>query len=129
MLEWLTILISLLATGIPCYSSVFGYPEDPNKSGYAVCLKRPIKKDEIGVAHRFLKCGTKIAILNPRTKRMALATVIDHGPYGAMYEGQWVLKRTKSDPGVWRGCLDITRQLQQVLEHNGFEKVLYKVIQ
>jgi len=34
--------------------------------------------------------------------------ILDHGPYGAVHEGSWVVKKKRSDPGRWRGCGDLS---------------------
>jgi hypothetical protein len=74
-----------------------------------------------------LKCGTKVVLFNPRTGRKVTARVVDHGPYGAKYKGRWVIKRKATDPGIWRGCIDITQRTQKALRHNGFEELVYYV--
>jgi hypothetical protein len=67
-----------------------------------------------------------VLILNPRTRRIVMATVIDRGPYGAvMPDGTWGLKRTSKDPGRYRGCIDLTPAASRMLGHNGFELVTY----
>ncbi len=124
----MTSLLQILAavwgvlTGSPerCVSTIFGYPGDRWAGGNALLLKRPVNDSDFGVAHRTLPLGSKVLVCRDTC---ALATVIDRGPYGAMHEGSWVLKRRKSDPGVWRGCLDTTPALAKALKHQGFDKV------
>lgn len=89
------------------------------------CTNRKMAHGERGVAHRRLACGTRVLIVNPRTSQVGLATVVDRGPYGAVADGEWVIKRTPSDPGIWRGCLDVSRQVAEDIGSNGFEKVFY----
>lgn len=124
-MEWLMAFFTLFAAQNECVSSVFGYAGDKWAGGKAACTRRYIAENEIGVAHRTLPCGTILIIKNERTNKIAMATVIDRGPYGAMHEGKWKIKLRKDEPGEWRGCLDLTRRLQILLDHNGFEKVLY----
>lgn len=82
--------------------------------------------DEVGIAHRTLPCGTRVLLGNPRTGRWVVATVVDHGPYGArLDDGSWAIKRRRTDPGVWRGCLDISRRTAELLGHDGFQKIFY----
>jgi hypothetical protein len=45
-----------------------------------------------------------------------------------MNDGKWVIKIHPSDPGVWRGILDLTPAVSEALGHNGFEKVNMWVI-
>jgi hypothetical protein len=124
-MEWLIVFFQIFMYGKQCNSTVFGYPSDPNKGGTARCIKRYIKAHELGVAHRSLACGRKVALYNPRTQKTAVAVVVDRGPYGAKHEGEWVLKRRHTEPGKWRGCLDLTTAVAKQLGHNGFEKVFY----
>lgn len=126
-MEWLHAIIALFSIHHSvCKASVFGYKGDKMAGGDAVCVHRRLKPGDVGVAHRTLPCGTKVVLMNPRNGKIAVATVMDHGPYGAIDDdGEWVLKRTNKDPGKWRGCLDMTRALQTLLDHNGFEKVIY----
>lgn len=126
------LLINMFSANMPnapvqhtCIASVFGYEDDAHKGGEAICVHRNLREDEIGIASRDLKCGTKVVLINPRTGRKVVAKVVDHGPYGAKLGRRWVVKRKLSDPGEWRGCLDITQRTQQVLRHNGFEELTY----
>lgn len=108
-----------------CIASVFGYEDDEHKGGEAICVHRNLRPDEIGIASRDLPCGAKVMLINPRNGRKVVARVVDHGPFGAKVGRKWVIKRKETDPGIWRGCLDITRQTQKVLRHNGFEELTY----
>jgi hypothetical protein len=108
-----------------CVASVFGYEDDEHKGGEAICVHRDLRPDEIGIANRDLPCFAKVMLINPRTNRKVVARVLDHGPYGAVYKGHWVVKRKPSDRGQWRGCVDLTQQAQKMLHHNGFEKLIY----
>lgn len=108
-----------------CLATNFGSPGDRHAGGKAVCVGRKVGSDDIGVAHRSLPCGTKVVVYLGRTKRAALATVIDRGPYGATLDGVWFVKKTKDEPGKWRGCLDMTPRLAKILGHNGLEKVRF----
>lgn len=108
-----------------CIATTFGSPGDIHAGGDAMCIGRKIDPKDIGVAHRTLPCGSMVIVRIPRTGKMMLATIVDRGPYGAMYEGQWLIKRKQEDPGEWRGCLDMTPRLSTLLDHNGFEKVQY----
>lgn len=78
-------------------------------------------------AHRHLPCGTILIVENIRTGGRTWCRVMDRGPYGAyIYEGtqrKWVVKKRRSDPGEWRGILDMTQDVSLAIGHNGFEKV------
>lgn len=125
MENWLAAIMSLLIHPRNCIASTFGM--DDGMSGFtAACTGRRIGEHEVGIAHRTLPCGSHVILRNPRTGKIAAATVIDRGPYGARDEfGRWVLKTNRSEPGVWRGCIDLTHELSRLLEHNGFERVIY----
>ena len=126
MLEHLLVFLVSLSSGNYCKSSVFGYSGDPLKGGTNVCTKKHMGNDELGVASRTLACGTQVFLFHPRTGRSVIAAVVDRGPYGATdEEGNWFIKKKRSEPGQWRGCLDISRAVQKALGHNGFEKIYY----
>jgi hypothetical protein len=80
------------------------------------------------VAHRSLPCGTVVKVTSPRTKRSTLAVVIDRGPFGALHKGRWRIKVRASDPGVWRGELDLSPGTAKAIGHNGFEIVDFRVV-
>ena len=119
------ILALLFSPGRYCKATVFGYPGDRMSGGPNRCTGKRMGGAERGVAHRRLPCGTKVLIVNPRNGRSTTATVVDRGPYGAMSDGGWVLKRTTQDPGTWRGCLDMSAAAAEDIGLNGFEKVFY----
>jgi hypothetical protein len=129
ILAAIKVFLALLLRGQICTSTVFGYEDDPQKGGKAYCIHRNLRPDDVGVAHRTLPCGTQLAIYNPRTGKMTTAVVVDRGPYGAVHKGEWVLKRTRRDPGRWRGCLDLTEGAARLLGHNGYEKVVYALLE
>lgn len=120
----LKILLSLFLSWESCTASVFGYPGDRHAGGEALCLGREITDEDVGIAHRSLPCGTEVMLHNPRTGRTVTAKVVDRGPYGAIHAGKWVLKRRERDPGIWRGCVDLTPRAARRLGHNGLEMVV-----
>ena len=132
-MEWLATLIAFLLHSTPaeptCLATVFGYEGDEHKGGEAVCLHRDLRPDDIGIAHRDLPCGTRVTIENPRTGKVVVAKVVDHGPYGANVGKHWVIKRRASDPGIWRGCVDLTMRAARLIGHNGFEPVIIRPVQ
>ena len=78
-------------------------------------------------AHRFYPCGTLLIVENIRTGTRGWCKVMDRGPYGAyVYEDgnrKWVVKKRRSDPGEWRGILDMSPNVSISIGHNGFERV------
>lgn len=116
-------------------ASTYGYPGtgDPLSGKSLRCQRfmspRAYQKAlPIGVAHRTLPCGTKVLIWDLRTGRRARAIVIDSGPYGALLpSGRWVIKRRASDPGVWRGVLDVLPPVAARLGLTGLDPVIVQV--
>lgn len=106
----------------------FAYPGDKWAGGDARCLGRPVRQDEPGIAHRTLPCGTLVRIRNHRTGCVTIAPVVDRGPYGAMHDGRWVIKRRASDPGVWRGVVDLTPATFAALGAKSFDRVTLEVL-
>lgn len=109
-------------------ASNFGWHSDAMRGGDAACIHREIRPTDIGVASRDLPCGSRIVITNIRTGLSTNAIVIDHGPYGAVYKGRWVLKRRETDRGEWRGILDLSLGAARRIQHNGFEPVFFYVV-
>lgn len=123
------LVLTLFLVAKSCYAGIYGFPGDKYAGGpQTACSKEPLDPQTIGVAHRWLPCGTKVLLLNPRTRRSVVARVIDHGPYGAIHKGRWVLKRRVEDPGIWRGCIDMTPATAKAIRHSGMEQIFLKVV-
>ena len=62
-----------------------------------------------------------------RNGRSILCLVNDRGPYGAILEsGEWALKLSSSDPGDWRGIIDLSRASAEAIGfdfNSGLEEV------
>lgn len=126
MMGWLiTVLLSLFHTEPErCVASVFAHAGDRWAGGPSKCLGRKVRPGDWGVAHRTLPCGSLVLLSLPRTGKIVVAPVVDAGPYGALLnDGTWVLKLRRSDPGRYRGCLDLTPPVSAALSHGGFEPV------
>ena len=106
-----------------CKASVFAQKGDKWAGGRSPFLRRKVRHTDWGVAHRTHPLGSWVTITNLRTRKTVQAQVIDRGPYGAVHQGKWRLKKRKTDPGKWRGCLDMTPPIAKELGHNGFELV------
>lgn len=95
---------------------------------------------DLFVAHRTLPCGMQVWVRNVRTKKVALATVLDRGTFGAVgchrpgglrcvscdepaAKPGWCLKINKHSPGRWRGIADLSTALVKAISHNGREKI------
>jgi len=122
-----------------CQSTIFGLGTKWD-GGDALYLKRPINSSDIGIAHRTWPLGSWVLVENERTKRTAIARVIDRGPYGATHDGSWfVPSKEKRNPrrlrerrlqgkrpldrGRFRGCADLTPRLAKILGHDGRDPV------
>lgn len=83
-------------------------------------------------AHRYLPCGTVLIIQTVRTNRTTWCTIMDRGPYGAIIESdgqkRWGLKIKYTDPGRWRGILDMTPAVAADMHHRGFEMIRYWIL-
>jgi hypothetical protein len=102
----------------------FGDPGDRHDGAALSCTQKPLEAGQLVCAHRTLPCGSVVMLHNPRTNRYAVCTVLDRGPYGAILpSGKWGLKIHKSQPGVWRGVIDLAPAVARALGHNGFERV------
>ncbi len=124
-------LLRILLSGTPesCIATQFGQPGDKWAGGNALLLKRPVSSVDLGIAHRTRPLGSFVVVQNVATSQIAVGRVIDRGPYGADLEGSWVLKRHRSEPGKWRGCVDLTPALGQAIGHNGREPVRLWVVE
>jgi hypothetical protein len=105
-------------------SSYFATKGDKMAGGPPACLGgKPFPRHGKFCAHRTLRCGSVVLVYMPRTGKTATCTVIDRGPYGAMYRGKWVLKTSRKQPGRWRGIIDLGPAVAKQLEHTGLERV------
>lgn len=117
-----------------CLSTQFGHPGD----GYGgrtptVYHKRPVEKNDVGIAHRTWPIGAMVRITNIRTGKSAKVRVIDRGPYGKIGpNGRWFNSRRKGKAvkreGKYRGCADLTPKLVRMLGHNKRELVMVELL-
>jgi len=66
-------------------------------------------------ASRSISLNTVVLIEDPKTGNRAWCRVNDRGPYGALHEGQWVLKLSSNEPGEWRGVMDLSKGTAKAL--------------
>lgn len=66
-------------------------------------------------AHRSIGLNTIIIVEDLETGRRTWCRISDRGPYGGIHDGEWVLKLKASDPGEWRGILDMSKGTAQAL--------------
>ena len=112
------------------YASIFAMKNDRWAGGASICLWRPVRPTDHIIAHRTWPCGTVVFIYNPRTQLSTIATVGDHGPYGACLDydwkkgtpcRHWTLKKKESDSGIWRGGFDFTPSVAKDIGQVGIE--------
>jgi hypothetical protein len=102
----------------------FGDPGDFLAGNHLSCTHQKMQPGQLACAHRTLPCGTPLILENPRTGQFALCQVLDRGPFGAILpSGQWGMKIRSSEPGDWRGVLDLSPAVSQALGHNGRERI------
>ena len=102
----------------------FGDPGDLLTGAHLSCTHQRIQPGQLVCAHRTLPCGSVVMLRNPRTNKFAVCEVLDRGPFGAILpSGEWGVKIRPSQPGTWRGVIDLAPAVAQALDHNGREKV------
>ena len=102
----------------------FGDPGDLLAGDHLYCTGKKVEPKQLACAHRTLPCGTVVMIENPRNGRFAVCEVLDRGPFGALLDsGEWAFKIRGTDPGEWRGIIDLSPAVADALEHNGRERV------
>lgn len=83
-----------------------GDPANPNPLNY--CSNRPLRDQDLVVAHPTLPCRSKVLLYNIRTRLWAVATVMDRGPRHAL--------------------IDISKGVEKLIKSNGYEKVIMMAI-
>ena len=119
-----------------CTSTIFGYEGDQHAGGDAILLGRPVNDTDMGIAHRYWKMGSDVAVQNVRTGRVAYGKVLDRGPYGALTPegkvwfpgkalrtGRKTRRKLPKELGRWRGCADLTPALARAIGHDGMDRV------
>jgi hypothetical protein len=102
----------------------YGDPGDRWAGPRLSCTHRKLAPGQLVCAHRTLPCGTVVMLENPRNGRFALCEVLDRGPFGAILpSGDWGVKIRRSEPGNWRGLIDLAPAVARALAHNGRERV------
>jgi rare lipoprotein A (peptidoglycan hydrolase) len=93
------------------YATIYGQPGDPWAGGALACNGKEIPQDEPVCAHRWLPCGTEIAIVNLERPGVAMCRVGDRGPYGVDRHGRW------------RGVIDLTPHVAKAVRLDGRDMV------
>jgi hypothetical protein len=102
----------------------FGDPGDRLTGKHLSCTHQHLAPGQLACAHRTLPCGTTLILENPRNGRFAMCQVLDRGPFGAILpSGSWGMKIKRTQPGEWRGILDMAPAVADALGHNGRERV------
>ncbi len=115
--------------------------------GKFFCLGRKVDQKTVGVAHRWLPCGTMVLLVNIRNGRTVRAPVIDRGPYWAVprscshsalgrfpghacwKRGRAIVKaRLVSRQMVFANIVDVTVPVARRLRLRGKEPVLLYVL-
>jgi len=104
----IAMLVLFSMTGQVQMATVFGSPRwdrgNPNSRLACYQNRRIVDSRDWYVAHNTLPCHTKLLVVNPRTRRAAVAHVADRGPRHA--------------------DIDLSRLVAQRLEHNGRENII-----
>ncbi len=80
---------------------------DKFNQGPDACTGKAIDPDQLGMAHRTLKCGSHVLLFAPRTNRAVIATVTERGPYGINAAG-----------------IDLPPATSKALKSNGWEAII-----
>jgi hypothetical protein len=100
----------------------FGDPGDLLAGAHLSCTHQKLAPGQLVCAHRTLPCGSVVMLHNPRNHRLAFCQVLDRGPFGAILpDGEWGFKIRPSEPGVWRGIIDLSPAVAEALDFNGRE--------
>lgn len=113
-------------------ATIFARVGDRHAGGKSACLGRRVRPTDHVIAHRTLPCGAVVTITNTRTGLATVATVGDHGPYGACLDAgwrrgpcsAWAIKRRRADAGVWRGIADLSPSVAAAIGHRSFDVVV-----
>jgi hypothetical protein len=120
----LALLGSASLVGEKGLATRYGDPGDRLTGKHLSCTHQPMQPGQLACAHRTLPCGSVLLLHNPRTKRFAVCEVLDRGPFGAILpSGDWGVKIRPSEPGTWRGILDLAPEVARQLAFNGREKI------
>jgi hypothetical protein len=120
----LALLGSATLVGEKGLATRYGDPGDKLTGKHLSCTQQPMQPGQLACAHRTLPCGSVLLLHNPRTKRFAVCEVLDRGPFGAILpSGDWGVKIHPSEPGKWRGILDLAPAVAQALAFNGRERI------
>jgi len=60
-------------------------------------------------ASRFIPLNTVVLVEEQKTGTRTWCRVNDRGPYGAMLDGEWIIKTRRSQEGKWRGVMDLSK--------------------
>jgi hypothetical protein len=99
------------------WGTIYGFPGDEWAGGPLACDGKPIPQDEPVCAHRWLPCGTQVAVFNLERPGVTTCRVGDRGPYGA--DGQ----------NRWKGVIDMTPFVAKGANLDGkdFVRLLYRL--
>jgi len=123
-LLWATFMATPSVGSQTGLAAVYGLPGDRLAGGPLACTGQPLRQDELVCAHRTLPCGTQILVQSRRSGRLATCHVLDRGPYGArLASGRFVIKLRPEERGTWRGIVDLSPAVANMLGTNGNEPV------
>ena len=77
----------LSAIGVRWGTATTFYPTERWNNGWAACLHRPLRADDVGVALPVrYACGSEVLVVSRRSGRAAVFLVIDRGPRRALVD-------------------------------------------
>lgn len=89
--------------------------------------------DDLVCAHRTIRFGTYLRLTNTKTNRQAVCVVLDRGPWGACVRSKGAVQlskckrgfkykvaRRKPRHGYWRGIIDATPAVHDMMQSKGW---------
>jgi hypothetical protein len=98
-----------------CLAGVYATPSDVKSHGKTATGQDPTVV--AGIAHRTLRLKSLVTVCAHRVGKCVDTNVIDRGPYGKLApDGQWFNgAREPERVGHWRGCVDMSAPLAEML--------------
>lgn len=130
LMATLRVLVLALVGASPMVSesgraAVYGHVGDRHAGGPLACTGQRLRPRDLVCAHRTLPCGTAVIVRSERTQRVATCLVLDRGPYGAQLPGgKFVIKTRAEQRGTWRGVVDLSPGVAEMLGVHDTEPVM-----
>lgn len=95
-----------------------GVSNDFGMHGKVTATGEPFNPSLRSCASRSIRLHTVVIVELLRTGKRITCRVNDRGPYGAIHNGEWLVKLSRGDPGEWRGVMDLSRKAAEDIGFN-----------